>query len=74
MKETIEVEGERDLQINRIRILDKRLKSLEQQIHDMLEVQIKNTQVLHLCSCKFWIYIYVNAGFLGVCGWSSIII
>lgn len=74
MKETIEVEGERDLQINRIRILDKRLKSLEQQIHDMLEVQIKNTQVLHLCSCKFWIYIYVNAGLLGVCGWSSIII
>lgn len=53
MKETIEVEGERDLQINRIRILDKRLKSLEQQIHDMLEVQIKNTQVLHLCSCRF---------------------
>lgn len=49
MKETIEVEGERDLQINRIRILDKRLKSLEQQIHDMLEVQIKNTQVLNLC-------------------------
>lgn len=44
LKETIELEGERDVQINRIRVLDKRLKSLEQQIHDMLEVQIKNTQ------------------------------
>lgn len=74
MKETIEREGERDVQINHIRVLDKRLKSLEQQIHNMLEVQRKNTQVLHLCSCKFWIYIYVNVGLLGECGWGRIII